>query len=246
MILKKQIYIVIVLFSVAIQAQKTGQLKPTKHITVAVPEPSDICYDSKNDTFYMVSDKGKIFETDKDCKVLRKHKEKGHDFEAVYADGTFVYAVDESNRTIYKYKSKSFKLVHSTTIPYYGARNKGYESFDFDPINKKFILITESIPIMLFDLDTDFKVTGQTDLSDIAEDISSARFHNGFLWLLSDEDAMLLQLNASTYEVIQKWSLPLINPEGLVFDKEGNLLIACDDMQRVYYFNNPEKNENEK
>ena len=95
---------------------------------------------------------------------------------------------------------------------------------------------------MLFELDTDFKVTGQTDLSNFAEDISSARFHNGFLWLLSDEDSMLLKLNASTYEVLQKWSLPVINPEGLVFDKDGNLLIACDDMQRVYYFNNPEKN----
>jgi uncharacterized protein YjiK len=241
MIFKKYVYIAIALLSIAIQAQKVGKLKPTKHITVTVPEPSDICYDSKNDTFYMVSDKGIIFETDKDCKVIRKHKQKGHDFEAVYADGTFVYAVDESNRTIYKYESKSFKLVKSTTIPYYGARNKGYESFDFDPINNKFILITESNPIMLFELDADFKVTRQNDLSAIAEDISSARFHNGFLWLLSDEDSMLLKLNASTYEVLQKWSLPLINPEGLVFDKEGNLLIACDDMQRVYYFNNPEK-----
>jgi hypothetical protein len=33
----------------------------------------------------------------------------------------------------------------------------------------------------------------------------------------------------------------VINPEGLAFDKDGNLLITCDDMQRIYYFNNPEK-----
>jgi hypothetical protein len=43
----------------------------------------------------------------------------------------------------------------------------------------------------------------------------------------------------NTYEVIEKWSLPVINPEGFAFDKKGNLLVTCDDMQRIYYFNNP-------
>ena len=60
MIFKKYAYIAVALFSVAIQAQKEGKLKPTKHITVTVPEPSDICYDSKNDTFYMVRDRKSV------------------------------------------------------------------------------------------------------------------------------------------------------------------------------------------
>jgi hypothetical protein len=51
---------------------------------------------------------------------------------------------------------------------------------------------------------------------------------------------MLIKVNPDTYDVIQKWSLPVINPEGLAFDKDGNLLITCDDMQRLYYFNHPE------
>ncbi len=29
--------------------------------------------------------------------------------------------------------------------------------------------------------------------------------------------------------------------EKLIRDKNGNLLNTCDDMQRIYYFNNPEK-----
>ena len=95
--------------------------------------------------------------------------------------------------------------------------------------------------MLLFELDTDFKITNQTDLSAVASDISSARYYDGFLWLLSDEDMMLLKLNPTTFDVLKKWSLPVINPEGLAFDKNGNILISCDDMQRVYYFNNPEK-----
>ena len=241
MIYKKYIILGIIFFSLAITAQKINKLKPTKSVAVKIPEPSDICYSSKSNTFFIVSDNGILFETDKDCKVVRKQAQEGTDFEAVYADENFVYAVDESNRTIYKYDITSLKLIKSYSIPYEGARNKGYESFDFNKTTNSYSLITESNPILLFELDKDFKVTNQTDLSKIASDISSARFYDGYLWLLSDEDMMLLKLNPTTYEVISKWSLPVINPEGLAFDKEGNILISCDDMQRVYYFKNPEK-----
>ncbi|MEI7508720.1 MAG: SdiA-regulated domain-containing protein [Flavobacterium sp.] len=240
MIYKKYILTGITLFSLSINAQKALKMKPTKHVNVTIAEPSDICYNSKTDTFFIVSDAGGLFETDKNCKVIRRQPEDGLDFEAVSSDGTYVYAVDETNRTIYKYDIKTLKLIKTFFIPYNGAKNKGYESFDFDKTTNKFVLITES-PVILFELDTDFKVTSQTDLSMIAKDISSARFYDGFLWLLSDEDMMLLKLNPNTYEVLKKWSLPVINPEGLAFDKEGNILISCDDMQRVYYFNNPEK-----
>ena len=90
-------------------------------------------------------------------------------------------------------------------------------------------------------LDSNFKINNQIDLSNIARDISSAYYYQNALWLLSDEDMMLIKLNPQTYEVIQKWSLPVINPEGFTFDKDGNLIITCDDMQRIYFFNNPEK-----
>lgn len=243
MIFKHYIFIGIVFFSISISsAQKTLKLKPTKWISTVIPEPSDICYSSTSDSFFVVSDKGILFETDRDGKVLRKQKQKDTDFEAVYSDASKVFAVDESNRTIYQYDIKSFKLIKTIVIPYNGARNKGYEAFDYDIVKNKYVLLSESNPIILFELDTDFNIINQTDLSKIASDISSARFYKGFLWLLSDEDMMLLKLNPNTYEVIQKWSLPVINPEGLAFDKDGKIIITCDDMQRIYYFNNPEKN----
>jgi len=241
MIYNKYIFLGLTLFSLTTNAQKANKLKPTKFVAVTIPEPSDICYSNKSNTFFIVSDTGVLYETDKDCKVLRKQAQDGTDFEAVYSDENFVYAVDESNRTIYKYDITSLKLIKYYSIPYDGARNKGYESFDFNKTTNKYALLTESNPVLLFELDSDFKITNQTDLSKIASDISSARFYDGFLWLLSDEDMMLLKLNPTTYEVITKWSLPVINPEGLAFDKDGNILISCDDMQRVYYFKNPEK-----
>jgi len=236
---KNYLLVFLFLLSFSIEAQKIKVLKPVKSIAVAIPEPSDICYNSKTDTFYIVSDTGKLFETTIDGKIIRKVKQKDTDFEAVYADEKNVYAVDETNRNIYEYDSNTLNLNRIINVPYNGGRNKGYESFTFNTDKNKFILITEKDPIILFELDTDFKITKQIPLNDIAKDISSANYYNNFLWLLSDESMMLMKLNPNTYEVIEKWSLPVINPEGFAFDKKGNLLVTCDDMQRIYYFNNP-------
>lgn len=229
----------LMLFS-TIQCQKVTKLKPFKSVKTAVPEPSDICYSFTTDTFFVVSDEGFLFEINRNGTVLRKIDQNEADFEAVYVTNKTVYAIDESTRTIYQYDLSTLKNTSSTIIPYDGKRNKGFESFEFDKTKNEFLLITEQKPTLLFELTTDLKIVKQTDLSEIAKDISSARFYNNFLWLLSDEDQMLLKINPISYQVINRWKLPVHNPEGLAFDKDGTIMITSDDKQKIYYFNNPE------
>jgi len=229
------------LCSVSLAAQKIAKLKPVRSISVDIPEPSDICYNPTTATFYIVSDDGILFEADKDGKVIRKIAEENADYEAVYADAQNIYAVDETHRNICIY-DHNFKKIKAINVPYSGGRNKGYEAITFNKNKNSLIVITEKDPITLLELDTNFKITNQVDLSAIASDIAAATYYNDFLWLLSDERMMVFKLNPATYEVLGKWSLPVINPEGMAFDAAGNLMVTCDDMQRIYYFNNPEKN----
>lgn len=229
------------LLALTCMAQKTNRLKPVKWISTAIPEPSDIAYSTLSGSFFVISDNGILFETDAEGKILRKITEANTDFEAVYADSTFVYAVDETHRNIHRYDRTSFKHIGLTNLPYQGGRNAGYEAFTFNPVSRTFVLITEKNPVTLFELDTKFSIKNQTDLSAIARDISAATYHDNFLWLLSDEDRTIFKLDPISFEVRGKWLLPVINPEGLAFDHNGNLLITCDDMQRIYYFINPEK-----
>ncbi|HMI07595.1 MAG TPA: SdiA-regulated domain-containing protein [Flavobacterium sp.] len=231
----------IFLASCGLSAQKAVRLKPIRSVAIAIAEPSDICFNAKSGTFFIVSDSGILFETDHDGKTLRQVSQKDADFEAVYSDEKNVYAVDETHRNIYIYDIDTFKVNRMVTIPYGGGKNKGYEALTYNKSKNGFAIITEKDPVYLFELDNDFKTLNRIDLSKIATDISAAAYHDNFLWLLSDEDMMLLKLNPNTYEVVGKWSLPVINPEGFAFDQDGNLLITCDDMQRIYYFNNPEK-----
>lgn len=229
-----------ILLAINCMAQKATNLKPTNWIATEIPEPSDLCFDSKSGNFFVVSDDGILFETDKEGKIIRKVKENDADFEAVYVDENNVYAVNERHRKIYVYNRVSLQKTKTITVPFGGGRNRAYEALTFNKTKNNFILVVEKDPITLLELDVNFNIINEIDLSKIARDISAAAFHNGHLWLLSDEDRSVLKLNATSYQVVEKWELPIINLEGLAFDNDGNLLIACDDMQRIYYFNNPE------
>lgn len=241
MIMKSIVFLIFFLFSMAMQAQKSIKIKPTGSLSTSVPEPSDLSFNAKTNRFFVVSDNGILFETDEHGKVLRKKSESNCDYEAVCHDEKFVYAVDETHRDIHLYDINTLEPVKTINVPYQGGRNVGYEAITFNPAAKSIILVTEKSPIMVFELDSNFRVSGQHNLSKMARDISAATFHDSFLWLLSDEDRMLIKLDPQTYKLCARWELPLINPEGLTFDANGNLVISCDDMQRIYYFNNPEK-----
>ncbi|MBK8600785.1 MAG: SdiA-regulated domain-containing protein [Flavobacterium sp.] len=237
---RKIVAVGFILLAINCMAQKANQLKPTKWITTQIPEPSDLCFDSKSGNFFVVSDDGILFETDKEGKIIRKVKENDADFEAVHVDENNVYAVNERHRKIYVYNRVSLQKTKTITVPFGGGRNRAYEALTFNKEKNTFILVVEKDPITLLELDVNFNIINEIDLSKIARDIAAASFHNGFLWLLSDEDSTVLKLNPTSYEVIEKWKLPVINPEELAFDNDGNLVITCDDMQRIYYFNNPE------
>lgn len=238
----KHFYLFFVAFySISIAAQKAVKIKPTSSTTIAIPEPSDICFNTNSNTFFVVSDNGVLFEINRDGTIIRKVEEIDADFEAVHADEINVYAVNERHRKICVYDIKSLQKTKTVTVPFGGGRNRGYEAMTFNKVKNVFILVVEKDPITLLELDTEFKIKNEINLSKIARDIAAATFHDNHLWLLSDEDRTIFKLNPTTYEVTGKWLLPVINPEGFAFDKEGNLLITCDDMQRLFYFNNPEK-----
>lgn len=234
----KILYFLLVASSI-VSAQKNFKAKPTSFHSTQVPEPSDICLNpSKSNSFYMVSDMGYLYETNSSGEITRKAEYRGIDTEAVFAKGDKVYVIQEFNRKIAVFDAATLQLIQTKTVNYNGGRNKGYESFTFNQSNNRFVLITEKEPINLFELDENFNVVNEIDLNKIARDISSATYYNNFIWLLSDEDRTVFKLNPITYEVISKWIVPIINPEGITFDSNGKLFIVSDDRKKIYIIDN--------
>ena len=232
--------LILILIVNTVQCQKIKKLKPERFVTLAIPEPSDLCFSFDKKSIFMVSDEGLLFETDKNGTIIRKANFEGVDCEAVFADEKFVYVVEETTREIKVFDLKDLTLEKTISLPYSGGRNKGYEAFTFNKSKNKYIVLTEKDPVYLFELDLEFKVINKIKLEKIARDISAATYHNNFLWLLSDEDNTVFKLNPNNYEVLKKWKIKVLNPEGISFDENGNMLILSDDLKRLYFFKTPE------
>lgn len=204
--------------------------------SIRVPEPSDIAFDSTAEHLYIVSDKGILFECDAKGTVLRKSGFRGVDFEGVEVVGDKVYVADEALRQVHRFDRKTLRRESTWYIPYSGGRNKSYESLAYNPVKKCFLMITEKDPVIIRELTTDFIPLKEYQFK-AARDISSARWHNGYLYLLSDEDRSVYKCDPDDYTVIRSWQTNILNPEGIAFDREGGMVIVSDDLQRLHFYN---------
>lgn len=239
----KAIYITLVLLFSAgsfAQKQKTVKITPDRKIHISIPEPSDICIHPDGKSLFIVSDNGYLYQTDLEGTIIRKADYKGLDCEGVYVNEENVYVVEEFSRKIRVFDMETLTNHKTVYLEYNGARNSAYEAITFNKAKDKFVLLTEKNPIYLFELDQNLQKVNEIDLSKISRDISAASYHNNHLWLLGDEDRTVYKVNPETYETLNSWKIPVVNPEGLTFDKNGNMLILSDDMQLLYYFKNPE------
>lgn len=213
------------------------KIKPYHSINLKVSEPSDICPNPlKPNHFFIASDDGYLAEINKDGEVTRTKDLPIYDAEAVYANEEHIYVIDEFSRSITQL-NHDLETIRTKTIAYGGGRNRSYEAFTYNPVKKKFLLFTEKSPIYMFELTEDLNIYNERKMGKIARDISAATFYKDHLYLLSDEDKLIFKMNPSTYEIIQTWYIPVINPEGIAFDSDGNVLIISDDREKLYFFN---------
>lgn len=218
--------------------QTAAKLKPEAWVTVQMPEPSDIAAIPGTDRFYCVSDNGHAMELGADGKVLREARDVAYDLEGILLKDDTLIAVDERSRAIIWLTAGDLKPVRRLTVPYHGGRNRGYEAIVWNPVKQRYLLITERDPVRIIELDAAMRVVNEVPFSGGVRDISSAVWHDGQLWLLSDMDMQVLQCDPSDYRVRARWEVPVINPEGIAFSN-GRLMILSDDRQRLYTFHLP-------
>ena len=145
-----------------------------------------------------------------------------------------IYALDESLRRVDVFTQKDFTLKKSIYLTYSGARNKGFEGLVYMPDQKKFIAVIEK-PAMIFEFNEQFQVINAIRPKQFFE-LSSVTYHDKFLWLLSDEGHEVMKVNPEDYSIVARWNVPVVNPEGICFDANNNLLILSDDMAELFKF----------
>lgn len=218
---------------------KTPSLKFESSVSLKIPEPSDIALSPSGNSFYIVSDNAILLETDLQGTVIRKSDVvKGIDFEGVWSDDRYVYVADETTRKIHLYSHKDLAHEKTLNFSYPGGRNKGVESITYNAAKKAFVLITETDPSIIFETDSNFVQLNEKEWNN-SRDVSAATYHNDHIWILSDEDMTVFKCDPLTYEVIDRWKINVLNPEGIAFHN-NQMMILSDDLERMYFFSHPE------
>ncbi len=211
------------------------KLAYTRFVDVRVPEPSDVAVDPQTGHLFIVSDGGTLYETDAVGTIIRQAVDEGVDFEGVEVKGDYVYVADESPRKVHRFAKSTLLRDRTYSTPYGGARNSGFESVTWNETKHCFVMAIEKDPATICEFTEDFVPINQYNFK-AARDISSARWWNGSLYILSDEDEAIFQCDPTTYAVKAKYNINLLNPEGLAFDKDGQVIVSADDLQRLYFF----------
>ena len=221
-------------------AQTAIKLPVLESYSLSISEPSDIAVSKDGKSLFIVSDDGALYETDLKGNSIRSITIGIIDAEAVYANGEYVYVVEERTRLIKQYSIKEFNLIRTIEIPYQGGRNKSFESLTKSSENE-WLLFTERDPIWMFQLNSSFEIINRIKW-DVPGDVSAATWHKEKLWLLSDELAEVWLTDVKSHSILKRFKLPVLNPEGIAFLPNGKMLIVSDDGHKLYVFDDPNLN----
>lgn len=218
---------------------QNGDLELIGKIRIDVPEPSDLCFTPDGKNLIVVSDKGRLYRLDLKGNILERASYKGSDFEGVCVRGDLIYAIDETMRKIVVFDGESLKFKRSRQYTYLGAMNRGWETIIYDSDQDRFLAITEKLPALIFEFDDDLDEKGTTKIEDIRE-VSGGTYHNGSLWILSDEDRTIYRVTPNAFKVKESWKIPVLNPEGIAFSPDGSeIWVVSDDRNTIYMFKTP-------
>ncbi len=218
------------------QSVEAVKIKPSVSYSIEIHEPSDLHFDTASQTFYVVSDdEGCIAQIDSTGRLIRKSQQLGYDLEALTQRGEQWFWMDEMTRTL-GIITNEFEVVKRMQLSYFGGRNKAFESLVWIDDHNVLLAITERDPIWVWTFNSALDVVNQIELPIKVRDISSATWHNGKIWLLSDEDRTVFECSYPNFSVERAFIIPVINPEGLAFDSSGKLYVCSDDLERLFVF----------
>lgn len=245
--MKKIFTIILLLVTISCQRNQPGDsiadptvtsLKQLAYYQTSVPEPSGLCYNSKTNSLFTVSDgNGTVYEINFTGKILQSFMIPSSDLEGITfsANNDTMYVVEETDRLVSKYFPDGRK-ISSFTVDVATASNSALEGITIDN-NNHIIVINEKKPCMILEFIGQKEILRKEinyviDLSDIFYEKSTNTF-----WIVSDESQKVIQLSRN-FSLIGQWGISFKKGEGITI-VNNKIYIVNDSNGILYEFERP-------
>ncbi len=210
-----------------------------------IPEASGICYAQKSDSLFVANDEGTLYEIDRDGKILQKKRLGNYDLEGVACgkNGKELFLALEKRDSILVVNQKTLKVKRIIKVKkkYRGIKvlktNKnGIEAITIDhnmiylsnQSSKKWPRNDSSVVVKVKKSDkAKVAIKGIVDHGFI--DVAGLDIYKGELYMVSDEEDLLIKYDLKKDKVVWSKKLPLFAQEGIAFDNKGFVYFADDN-----------------
>lgn len=208
-----------------------------------IPEASGISYCSKDDTLIVANDEGSYYKINRKGKVLQKTKLGNYDLEGVVCEEEqMIFALENKGMLVINKQTGKKKKVTLNTM-YNGKKlslfdkksgvegivkvgNIVYLAKQSKKKKKSFIAVVKLTPY-------------PSRIVDVIEhhvaDTAGLTYHNGYLYMVSDKEDLLIKYDLDKKKSVQKIKLEKGAWEGIAFDTKGSVYLADDDGRVVKY-----------
>ena len=205
-----------------------AQTEVIRKSALAVAEPSDISKWPGKENYLVLADKSFLYEYAPDGTQIKRHSFESLDLEAITCSDKYCYVSEETLQRIHVLDVATLDEIHAVQWHHGGGRNEGVEALVWLVESRRLLASTEKDPqfFTLFDESVQplysFRVEG-------IEEVSALSYHQGSVYVLSDEQATIYQLSKDLKKVEMQWAVPMINPEGMVFADDNKVIVLSDD-----------------
>jgi len=208
--------------------QVIAQADIIRKSSMSVAEPSDITSWPGKENFLVLADKAFLYEYAPDGTQIKRHSFESLDVEAITCSDKYCYVSEETLQRIHVLDVVTLNEIHAVQWHHGGGRNEGVEALVWLEDSRNLLASTEKDP-QFFTLFNEavqplfsFRVEG-------INEVSALTYYGGHVYVLSDEQATIYKLSKDLKKVEMQWSVPMINPEGLVFQQGEKVIVLSDD-----------------
>lgn len=234
----KKTFISIVLFISLLSScgGKNRNLKIVAEFKLKIPEPSGLALSADGKNLWMVSDQNStVYFTSLNGTIIKSFKVNAEDLEGItiLSDTSLAVISERSSEIILL--NNGGKEYARKELNIDGKSNVGPEGLSYDRKSRRYFVVKEKKPKLLYEYDSKFNEVKKTKI-DFVDDLSDINYisEKDELWVISDESKLVAKCSTRG-EVKEKYTVDINQIEGIAVDyRNKKIYLVSDSKEKLY------------